>query len=177
MHDGVGVRGSRQGFGDGGKAGSGNGQAIDANGSLGQLKFAVGVGSGVKDKFGIGGLQGDFRSGDRAMLCAAVGRFDYGIDALMMGTRQSEHYLAWARPFYDTVRGAVGYVDGRICHLWHGDLVNRRYSQRHEGLAPFGFDPFTDIMIDPNGCWRWTGRKTEMQEYVRGYFESRKEDG
>jgi hypothetical protein len=116
-------------------------------------------------------------SGDRAMLCAAVGRFDYGIDALMMGTRQSEHYLAWARPFYDTVRGAVGYVDGRICHLWHGDLVNRRYSQRHEGLAPFGFDPFTDIMIDPNGCWRWTGRKTEMQEYVRGYFESRKEDG
>jgi hypothetical protein len=116
-------------------------------------------------------------SGDRAMLCAGLGKFDYGIDALAMGNRQIEHYLAWARPFYDTVCGQIGYIDGRVCHLWHGDLMNRRYSLRHEGLVPFGFDPFTDIVIDHNGCWRWRGNKTRMQEYVRSYFESRKEDG
>jgi hypothetical protein len=116
-------------------------------------------------------------SGDRAILCAALGRFDYGIDAVGMGGRQIEHYLAWARPFYNTVRGEIGYIEGRVCHLWHGDLMNRRYSLRHEGLAPFGFDPFTDIVIDPKGCWRWKGNKTEMHDYVRGYFESRKEDG
>ena len=116
-------------------------------------------------------------SGDRAIVCAGLGKFDYGIAAVGMRGRQIEHYLAWARPFSDAVRGNIGYIDGRICHLWHGDLMNRRYSLRHEGLAPFRFDPFTDIVIDPNGCWRWKGSKTEMHEYVRAYFESRKEDG
>jgi hypothetical protein len=116
-------------------------------------------------------------SGDRAILCAALGQFDYGIETVAMRGRQIEHYLDWAKPFHERVRGKVGYIDGRICHLWHGELENRRYRQRHEGLGPFGFDPFTDVVISPSGCWRWSGNKAAMHEYVRRYFELRKEDG
>lgn len=116
-------------------------------------------------------------SGDRAILCAAMGVFDWGVNAVGMRGRQIEHYLNWARPFSCAVDGRVGFVDGRVLHLWHGDLKNRRYAQRHQGLSRFAFDPFTDLALDPSGSWRWNGTKPEMQEYVRAYFESRKEDG
>lgn len=116
-------------------------------------------------------------SGDRAILCAAMGVFDWGLNAVGMRGRQIEHYLNWAGPFSCAVDRRVGFVDGRVLHLWHGDLKNRRYAQRHQGLSRFAFDPFTDLALDPSGSWRWTGTKPEMREYVRAYFESRKEDG
>jgi hypothetical protein len=116
-------------------------------------------------------------SGDRAILCAALGRFESGMNAVTMRGRQEEHYLAWAEPFHKVAKGRVGFIDGRILHLWHGDLKNRRYSPRNEGLVPFNFDPFHDIAVDPTGCWRWNSHKPEMHEYVKTYFDSRKEDG
>lgn len=116
-------------------------------------------------------------SGDRAILCAALGIFESSMNAVAMRGRQSEHYLAWARPFYHAAKGRVGFVDGRILHLWHGDLRNRKYAYRNEELGRFGFDPFSDVELDPSGCWRWNSSKPDMHEYVRGYFESRKEDG
>jgi hypothetical protein len=44
-------------------------------------------------------------------------------------------------------------------------------------MEAFSFDPFTDIEMDHNGCWRWSSNKQEMHDYIRRYFESRKEDG
>lgn len=116
-------------------------------------------------------------SADRAMLCAAMGIFESGANAVGMRGRQIDHYLGWAQPFHRAVNGSVGFIDGRVLHLWHGDLKNRKYAERHEGLSRFAFDPFSDIVLDPSGCWRWNGSKPEMHEYVRAYFESRKEDG
>jgi hypothetical protein len=116
-------------------------------------------------------------SGDRAILCAAMGIFESGLNAVGMRGRQIEHYMAWAGPFHRSVGGRVGFVDGRVLHLWHGDLINRKYGQRHKGLERFGFDPFSDIALDSSGCWRWNGSKSEMHEYVKAYFTSRKEDG
>jgi hypothetical protein len=116
-------------------------------------------------------------SGDRAVLCAAMGLFDYGVEAVGMHGRQIEHYLTWAEPFHRAIGGRVGFVDGSVLHLWHGDLSNREYAKRHQGLSRFDFDPFSDITLAPSGCWRWNGSKSEMREYVRAYFESRKEDG
>jgi hypothetical protein len=106
-----------------------------------------------------------------------MGLFDYGVEAVGMRGRQIEHYLSWAEPFHRAIGGRVGFVDGSVLHLWHGDLTNRQYAKRHQGLSRFDFDPFRDIALAPSGCWRWNGRKSEMHEYVRAYFESRKEDG
>lgn len=116
-------------------------------------------------------------SGDRAILCAATGTFDYGIDATAMRGHQIEHYLNWARPFHYAVAGRVGFIDGCLFHLWHGALKDRRYGQRLDGLGRFEFNPFTDIGLSPSGAWQWRENKPEMHDYVRRYFESRKEDG
>jgi hypothetical protein len=116
-------------------------------------------------------------SADRAILCAALGRFDYAARALLMDNQRVEHFLGWAKPYYDTVGGRVGYIQGRLYHLWHGELQNRQYSLRQRALKKYGFDPFTDIALDRNGCWRWNSDKRELHQFVRDYFESRKEDG
>jgi hypothetical protein len=116
-------------------------------------------------------------NGDRAILCAALGLPRHAARSALMTPRQVEHYSHWARRFFAAVAGDVGYVDGRIYHLWHGDLADRRYGERYRGFRRFGFDPYRDIAVDPEGCWSWTTSNGELQDYVRRYFEARYEDG
>jgi hypothetical protein len=115
--------------------------------------------------------------GDRAMNCAANRCFDELIKRQYMNQRQQDRYIAWAKPFYEAVRGEIGYLESDILHLWHGQVGDRRSRSRHEGLQKYQFDPFIDIAKDPNSCWRWNTPKREMHDYIRGYFSSRREDG
>ena len=115
--------------------------------------------------------------GDSAMACAAYGHFDHVARRQAMNERQREYYLAWALPYFGAVRGATSFLDTDVFHLWHGDMVNRRYRDRFEGMRPFGFDPFTDVAVDDGGCWRWSSDKSTLHQYVRDYFASRNEDG
>lgn len=116
-------------------------------------------------------------NGDRAMLCAALGEFDSAVRATAMNEARRLHYLAWARPFHATVRARVRSISGRIYHLWHGDLRDRRYRERHTGFSSFDFDPSADLAMDDSGVWRWSSAKPEMHAFVRDYFHSRREDG
>jgi hypothetical protein len=113
-------------------------------------------------------------TGDRAMLCAALGRFDCAIEAMRMNPARARHYLAWAKSYFETVGGQVGWITGTAYHLWHGDPGNRRYADRHRWLD--SFDPATDIALDQNRCWRWSSNKPELHAVVRQYFELRDED-
>ncbi len=116
-------------------------------------------------------------SGNRAFTCAALGRFDDAIHYLQMNPDWASHYLAWAQPFFDTVRGSAAYLDEGLFHLWHGELQNRRYAERHAFLKERGFDPTKDIVAAENGCWRWNKARSDMKEHVLHYFRSRREDG
>jgi hypothetical protein len=116
-------------------------------------------------------------SGNRAMVCAALGQFDYALQYLQMNARWAEHYLAWASRHFHGTGGRVGFAEGAILHLWHGDPADRKYMDRHHGLKEFNFDPTSDIGIDEQGCWRWNSDKPAMHQYVRDYFAARKEDG
>ena len=116
-------------------------------------------------------------SGNRAMLCAALGRFDDAIHYLQMSPSWAKHYLAWAEPFFNTVRGRVTYLDEGVSHLWHGELKNRQYAERHAFLKELGFDPAKDIVSDENGCWRWNQPRSDVKEHILRYFQSRREDG
>jgi hypothetical protein len=111
--------------------------------------------------------------GDRAMACAAYGCWQGLEQTHRMNLAQQRHYRNWAEPFFASVRGRVGYVEGSVCHLWHGTIQSRGYRSRFEGLAPFGFDPYTDIALDARGCWRWSSPKPALHEYVRRYLEVR----
>lgn len=115
--------------------------------------------------------------GDRAVLCAAVGEFDRAVDYLRMNRPRRDHYLRWAQPFYDDVGGRLDCIEGKIVHLWHGDMGDRMYYRRHGALAEHDFDPFTDIIADSDGCWKWNSPKSELHAYCRQFFVNRFEDG
>jgi hypothetical protein len=115
--------------------------------------------------------------GDHAIACAAYGRFDDAIHIGQFSECWAAHYLTWSRPFFEQVQGNVGYVDGAIFHLWHGEFTNRKYIDRHVDFAGFGFDPSKDIHIDPQGCWAWSNENSSLREFVHMYFASRNEDG
>jgi len=116
-------------------------------------------------------------SGDRMITYGACGKFSDAIEITRLNKHQREHYLSWAQPFHDAVMGRIGYADGIIYHLWHGDLKDRRYRERHEELQKFDFDPFVDIGLDKQQCWTWTTQKIALIDYVKEYFSGRNEDG
>jgi hypothetical protein len=116
-------------------------------------------------------------SGDRAMLCAALGEWDNMVAYLRMTPAWAEHYQAWAAGHFRSVRADVGCIDGAVTHLWHGNLKHRRYLERHREFSRFAYNPATDIALDENGCWRWNSQKPEMHAYVAEYFRMRAEDG
>ncbi len=116
-------------------------------------------------------------SADRLIANAALGLLGFGERAILMNEAQRAHYRSWAEPFHRSVAGQVGYVDQTVLHLWHGDLRNRKYLERHEGLACFDLDPRSDLLLDESGCWRWSSDKPELHDYVKDYFAARREDG
>jgi hypothetical protein len=115
--------------------------------------------------------------GDRAMVCAQYGCFEHVIGRHRMNEEERAHYLAWAQPFHDAVRGAVGCLEGDLFHLWHGSMENRRLRERYQGLAAFDFDPQVDLRLSADGAWLWNSGKPAMHAYVRSHFVRRLEDG
>ena len=71
----------------------------------------------------------------------------------------------------------VGYVDGEVAHLYHGEEGNRRYETRYDIAVRHDFDPFIDLKESPSGdSWEWATRRPEFHREVYDYFMGRKED-
>jgi hypothetical protein len=116
-------------------------------------------------------------SGDRALAFAAVGRFEEAIQATKMTRRRAAHYLPWAKSFHAASNG-VANIPGRLFHLWHGQISDRRYLERHQILGKMKFDPTKDLAKNDDGAWIWTaGASEEVKQFLREYFANRAEDG
>jgi hypothetical protein len=114
--------------------------------------------------------------GDSLLVHAAAGLAEEVIVRHGMAPAHADDYRRWAARFGRAV-SAIGYIDGDIFHLWHGDLRRRHYRMRQRILSSCGYDPATDIALDAEGCWRWCSPKPELHRLVREYFEQRDEDG
>jgi hypothetical protein len=114
---------------------------------------------------------------DRMFLHAAYGKISQVPSTVPMTESHFSHYLKWAQPFYDTVQGSVGYIDNTAYHLWHGEIPNRQYWDRHDAVVKLGFDPATDITVGDNGAWHWARSVPELENYCIDYFQQRLEDG
>lgn len=115
--------------------------------------------------------------GDRSLVAAIYGQFDEVIKLQHLSAARQAHYLKWARPYHNSVAHRVGSISGTICHLWHGDMENRNYFDRHASLARLDFEPDYDLVVGVNGAWHWARTRTELQEFLTKYFIDRAEDG
>lgn len=92
-------------------------------------------------------------------------------------TTLRRHFESWAKVVGDCVRGQIGVVGGRLLHLWHGDIADRRYFARSRDFQLFGFDPYVDLRLGKEGAWEWASSKTAMHNWIVQYFRQRCEDG
>ena len=115
-------------------------------------------------------------SGNKVMISAAYGHMRDTIAAFQMNAREAEHYLAWASRHFAAVQANVGQLDGRVFHLWHGDLQRRNYATRHYPFQQFDFDPYCDIALNADACWQWNSAKPALHQYLVDYFQSRHDD-
>ena len=88
-----------------------------------------------------------------------------------------EHFFQWAIQARDLVGGRIGVVPGRVLHLWHGDLVDRRYSDMNQQFKTFAFDPDRHLRHDANGLWEWNEAPDELRKWASDFFWLRREDG
>jgi len=115
-------------------------------------------------------------SGDSLMAAAMLGRYESISKRYLFSEPRQRHYFRWAIPFCSSVAGSLGCVPGTIFHLKHGELENRRYSDRQQVFSNFEFDPDVDIKIGPNGAWQWARPRPDLEAHLRKYFASRAED-
>jgi len=115
--------------------------------------------------------------GDRMMVDVMFGYSDEIPRRFNMIQGEADHFMRWAKPYYESVRDSITHLDGTIYHLWHGDVGNRKYVKRQLVFREFGFDPNGDIAVAESGAWQWSSDKRGMHAYARRYFASRREDG
>jgi hypothetical protein len=125
---------------------------------------------GLYDAMIIGG-------GVRALATAMYGEFDTLAEVYRLNRARRDHFERWARPYHESIGGSIGYVPGRLYHLWHGDAKNRKYSERHRWFSEFDFDPDLDLAVGPEGAWQWARSRPDLEEFFANYFMNRAEDG
>ncbi|MBF0594295.1 MAG: hypothetical protein HQL22_04940 [Candidatus Omnitrophica bacterium] len=81
-----------------------------------------------------------------------------------------KRFIGWLEQVYPDVEGSVGYLDGKIFHLWHGDYSKRQYAERHFIELLHDFDPVVDIVKDFQGIWKWSSNKPDFHRAVRNYI-------
>jgi hypothetical protein len=115
--------------------------------------------------------------GDRAMACAAYGRYQEVMSFLRLSTGRTAHYLNWATPYFAAVQGNVGHVPGAVFHLWHGNIEDRYYQARQQAFERLDFLPHRDLEREPSGVWKWRTSQIEFARFFQQYFDARREDG
>ena len=92
---------------------------------------------------------------------------------------QSDAMLVAVNDYYARFSNAkVGYLPGKVTHLWHGDIENRQYASRDVSMQSLKLDPYVHVEIVTDGLLAWTPEAPEeMRASIRDYFTGRKEDG
>jgi len=116
-------------------------------------------------------------SGDVIMAHAFCGNTVCGRSKSMMCASQQKHAHKWAQGIAKDIKFSINYAEGIAFHLWHGNLKNRSYIERHNIAREAGLNPETDIAIDTSGAWKWASDKPKLHQTCASYFADRKEDG
>lgn len=87
-----------------------------------------------------------------------------------------EQLVLWQDRAIKYIRKNVGYMPGALLHQWHGSKQDRGYQSRWKILVQHQFDPEFDLKFDSQGLYQFTDRNPKLEQDIRKYFQSRKED-
>jgi hypothetical protein len=114
---------------------------------------------------------------DHLMAHAATGQIEHAcIERAFFGDSIKAHFSRWGKRFFEVVRGNLGFVEGDIYHLWHGELKNRRYLERTRELSRLNFNPSTDLIVNRHNLYEFVPERDDLRFWMREYFRHRLED-
>lgn len=119
----------------------------------------------LPDKFIVGG-------GDSFFCFGFVGLnfYDYAVKSQI----DNINIKKYADEHIEKIKGLkIGYADNEIIYYEHGDVKNRKYTERWKILD--NYNPYTDIKYNDDGVIEFIGNK-KIQNDVLMYFYDRKED-
>lgn len=93
-------------------------------------------------------------------------------------TLDHEDVEEWSQDFGAAVEGKMGYVEGDLYHIWHGDIKDREYLKR---IREFATEIAFITRRDRNGLWIYEGNNPYMKRYYRhreaAYYDGGYGDG
>ena len=112
-------------------------------------------------------------SGDHNMAMAWAGK-----GAASLNDRVQRGYKESLAKFEAKCRGfRLGYVPGVLKHFFHGSKKNRRYNDRWQILVEHAYEPWTDLLLRPDGLLvPASGCPPKLLEDIFAYFAQRNED-
>lgn len=85
---------------------------------------------------------------------------------------QLDHFTEYRTAMYTD---KVTAISGTIGHFYHGELIDRGYTNRWKMCEPF--NPYTHVVNNDDGFLEWTNlAPAELKKSILEYFYSRKED-
>lgn len=112
--------------------------------------------------------------GDLATIAAVCQKTDEFFGIRGHTPKHQQHLRNWANS-EDVAGIRVGRIDGRIMHLWHGDIKDRQYTQRYSILTDHHYDPTTDITSLPGQALQFSSSNASLKQSVENYILSRKD--
>lgn len=74
----------------------------------------------------------------------------------------------WSKKFSKVVDGKIGYVDGLLMHIWHGDISKREYLKRI-----VEFTPATKRITTKDRNGLYVNPNKQDEQYMKDYFSRR----
>ena len=119
-------------------------------------------------------------SGDLHMATAMMGDEKYHnhftrlVDHFSPGFMQ---YIAqWRKSADVVVKQNIGYLPGAIHHHWHGRAKERGYRPRWDLVGFHQYDPYTDLIRDMSGLYRFRPGCEKLAQDIRRSLGERNED-
>jgi hypothetical protein len=99
-----------------------------------------------------------------------------GMESILFKNSPSENYHDQLMSHYNLFKDCkTHYINGVICHQWHGSLEQRQYDSRWNIVLKHKFDPFLHLSKTSEGVIYLNDNAKNFEEDFLTYFNNRKD--
>jgi hypothetical protein len=114
---------------------------------------------------------------DHIIAHASVGQIPHNcLEKAFTNRKTLEKIYDWSLKFNEVTQNKLGFTEGEVWHLWHGELQDRQYLQRTQQFSEISFDT-EDLEENDDGLYEFPDNRQDAAIWMNHYFESRREDG
>jgi hypothetical protein len=136
--------------------------------------FGWGINKNLYQKIGEFFEFGIIGGGDFIFAVAATQSYEFAKTAVPFKYMPSQNYANKLMSYYNSFKGCkTHYINGLICHQWHGSLEQREYDPRWNILLKNKFDPDHHVSKNDDGVIYFNDKSSNFETEILRYFKKR----